>query len=57
MKKFVISIGRQIGSGGKLIAEKLGQRLQIPTYDKKLLEIAARESGLDARVFENADEQ
>lgn len=57
MKKFVISIGRQIGSGGKIIAEKLGQKLNIPIYDKKLLEIAARESGLDTRVFENADER
>lgn len=56
MKNFVISIGRQLGSGGKEIAEKLGKKLQIPTYDKKLLEIAAKESGLDTTVFEKADE-
>ena len=57
MKKFVISIGRQLGSGGKEIAEKLSERLHIPVYDKKLLEVAAKESGLDATVFENADEK
>ena len=57
MEKFVISIGRQLGSGGKEIAEKLSERLHIPVYDKKLLEVAAKESGLDATVFENADEK
>lgn len=57
MKRYVISIGRQLGSGGKEIAEKLGAMLGISVYDKKLLEEAAQESGLDASAFENADEQ
>ncbi len=57
MKKFVISIGRQLGSGGKDIAEEIGKRLNIPVYDKRLLEEAAKESGLDATVFETADEK
>lgn len=57
MKNYVISIGRQLGSGGKEIAEKLGKRLDIKVYDKTLLEVAARESGLDTTVFEMADEQ
>ncbi|MBO7271739.1 MAG: cytidylate kinase family protein, partial [Bacteroidaceae bacterium] len=33
MKNFIISIGRQLGSGGKEIAEKLGERLNINVYD------------------------
>ena len=57
MKKFVVSIGREIGSGGKEIAEKVANRLGIKFYDKKLLEVAARESGLDTTIFENADER
>ena len=57
MNNFIISIGRQLGSGGKEIAEKLGKRLNIKVYDKTLLEVAARESGLDTTVFETADEQ
>lgn len=57
MENFVISIGRELGSGGKEIAEKVATRLGIKFYDKKLLEIAARESGLDTAVFENADER
>lgn len=57
MKDYVISIGRQLGSGGKEIAEKLGKKLNIKVYDKTLLEVAAKESGLDTTVFEKADEQ
>ena len=53
----MISIGRELGSGGKEIAEKVAARLGIRFYDKKLLEVAARESGLDTTVFENADER
>lgn len=57
MKNFVISIGRQKGSGGKEIAEKLARRLGVKIYDKKLLEVAAKESGLDTSVFEETDER
>ena len=56
-EKYIISIGRQLGSGGREIAQKLAERLNIPVYDKKLLEIAAKETGLDCTVFENADEK
>ena len=37
MKQFVITIGRQLGSGGKEIAEILAKRLNIKVYDKTLL--------------------
>lgn len=57
MKKYVISIGRQLGSGGKDIAEKLSQKLGIQVYDKKILEAAAQESGIDTDAFEKADEK
>ena len=57
MEQFIIAIGRELGSGGKEIAEKVANRLGIKFYDKKLLEVAARESGLDTTVFENADER
>jgi cytidylate kinase len=57
MSNFVVSIGRQLGSGGKDIAEKLGKILHIPVYDKRLLTEAAAESGLDTTVFEKADEK
>jgi Cytidylate kinase len=55
--KFVITIGRQIGSGGKMVAAKLGKILNIPVYDKELIYIASRESGLAPELFEKADEK
>ena len=57
MKNIIIAIGRELGSGGKEIAEKLAKKLGIRFYDRKLLEVAAHESGLDTTVFENADER
>ena len=57
MKRYIVSIGRQLGSGGKEIGEKLAKKLGISFYDKKLLEEAAKESGLDTATFEGADEK
>lgn len=56
MKQFVIAIGRQLGSGGKEMAEKLACELGVKVYDKALLQAAACESGIDASLFEQADE-
>jgi len=55
--RFVINIGRQIGSGGKSVGEELARRLNVPLYDKELINLAARESGLCPEVFERADEK
>ena len=41
MKKnenFVITINRELGSGGRTIGEKLAERLQVPFYDKALIQ-------------------
>lgn len=54
---FNICIGRQTGSGGKEIAGRLGKILNIPVYDKELIYIASKESGLGAEFFEKADEK
>lgn len=55
--KTVITIGRQFGSGGKEIGEKLAKDLGIKCYDKELLSVAAKESGLCEELFENHDEK
>ena len=57
MKQFVITIGRQLGSGGKEMAERLAQELNVKVYDKALLQAAACDSGIDASLFEQADER
>ena len=53
----VVTIGRQAGSGGKEIGEKLAAALGIKCYDRELLERAAKESGLCEAIFENHDEK
>ncbi|MDR0618061.1 MAG: cytidylate kinase-like family protein [Endomicrobium sp.] len=57
MNKFVITISRQYGSGGLLIAEKLSKCLNIKYYDKNLLLIAAKKSGLKEEILEQFDEK
>lgn len=54
---FIITIGRQFGSGGREIGEVLAKKLNIPFYDKELISLAAKESGMDAEVFNNVDER
>ena len=54
---FTINIGRQFGSGGKSIGERLAKRLGVKLYDKELLLLAARESGFCEECFEQRDEQ
>lgn len=55
--KTIITIGRQYGSGGREIGEKLASLLQIPFYDKELLTLAAQKSGMSEEVFQNYDEK
>lgn len=56
-KNYVISIGRQFGSGGREIGRKVAELLNIAYYDKELLAIAARKSGLSDHFLEEYDER
>ena len=55
--KFVITIGRQFGSCGKEIGQELAKRFGITFYDKELISLASKESGLCQEFFEKADEK
>ena len=57
MKKIIITIGRQFGSGGLAVAKELGKRLGIPVYDNELITRAAQESGFSAELFAKNDER
>lgn len=55
--KYIITIARQFGSGGREIGQALAERLGIDFYDKELISLAAKESGVDPKIFENVDER
>ena len=57
MEQFVINIGRQLGSGGRTVGEIIARRLGVKLYDKELINLAARESGICPEFFEKADEK
>lgn len=56
MKNFVISIGREFGSGGRKIGQLLAEELGVPCFDKHLIEEAAKCSGFEKTELEEADE-
>lgn len=56
MKKIIINIGRQFGSGGKNTAEILGQKLGVTVYDTELITEAARKSGFSKDFLTTSDE-
>ena len=53
----IITIGRQLGSGGREIGKKLSEAMNMACYDKELLDITAKESGLNRTLFEKTDER
>ena len=57
MKHIIINVGRQLGSGGHDIGRMLALDFQAKYYDRELLNLAAKESGLSEKIFEQNDEK
>ena len=57
MSKFVITIARETGAGGRNITEKLSEVLNVPYYNRDLLRKASEVSGIHERLFGAADER
>ena len=57
MKKTIITIGRELGSGGRTIGKMVAEKLNIPYYDRELIDKAAGESGLSTNFVENNDQR
>lgn len=57
MANKIYTIGREFGSGGQYVGEKLAAHLGIKLYDKELLQQASKESGFCEEIFENHDER
>lgn len=52
----IITISREFGSGGREIGKLLAKDLDIPFYDKELLEMASKDSGICEELFVKNDE-
>lgn len=53
---FIISVGREFGSGGKAIAALVADKLGVKLYDKELIDLAATSSGMSSEVLSANDE-
>ena len=54
MKK-LITISRQYGSGGRIIGKLLAEKLNVPFYDKEIIDMAVEASGYSREVIEGAE--
>ena len=56
-KQLIISVGREFGSGGHVIAEELDRRFELPLYDNNLLEHIAEEKEISHESLKKYDER
>ncbi len=57
MKHCVITLGREYGSGGHTIAKRVAELLNIPCYDKELITMVAKKSGLSEQAIAASEKQ
>ena len=57
MAHTVITVGREYGSGGRLIAQKAAEALGIPFFDRSIINMAAEETGLSADFIRHTEQQ
>ena len=56
MSQIIISVGREFGSGGRVIAEKLAERFGLPLYDRHLITEIAEKMGMTFEDVEKYNE-
>lgn len=56
-EKYVITVGRSFGSGGRALGRLIADKLGIAFYDKELLVKAAEKAGMSPEYFERNDER
>ncbi len=57
MKHIIVTIGREYGSGGRIIAQKLADALGIRYYDKELIQDVARSTGFSEAYIQEAEKR
>lgn len=55
-QKIIVTISREYGSGGRYVGKLLADRMRLPFYDKELISLAAKESGLSSAYITKNDE-
>lgn len=56
MSQIIISVGREFGSGGRVIAEKIAERFNLPLYDRHLITEIAGKMGMTFEAVEKYNE-
>jgi len=56
MGQFIISVGREYGSGGHEIATILSEKFNVPLYDRNMLDQMAERNGIDAEDLHKHEE-
>lgn len=57
MKHIIITIGREYGSGGRLIAKQLSEEMGITFYDKQLITEVAKKTGFSENFIRDTEHQ
>ncbi|MCI8478115.1 MAG: cytidylate kinase-like family protein [Oscillospiraceae bacterium] len=57
MKPIIITIGREFGSGGRLVAHRLSEVLHIPYYDREIIQAVAKQTGLSEQYIRTVDQR
>lgn len=57
MDKFIITIARGYGSGGRTIGQRLAKSLGVDFYDKEIIKLASEDSGINEALFGQSDEK
>lgn len=55
--KRIITLGRELGSGGRTIGKMAANKLGIPYYDRELIDAAVEKSGLSAGFVEKSEQK
>ena len=53
----IMTIAREYGSGGRLIAQRVAEKLGLVYYDNEVIDIAAKELGIDVDTIRKASEE
>ncbi len=56
-RKFILTIGREYGSDGRLIGKKIAELMGVTFYDSQLITMAAKESGMSQSLLQDVDEK